>query len=112
MREDGGNCPKYVKREWNRKEVKENKDLKKMGGGQTGLRGGCLKRGGLKPPYELCFMRQLMSVRHNESSQFIDLIKLVRIFHIFYGTDLGRRESFKVGRFFVDFFAITQLMLI
>lgn len=68
---------------------------KNGGGGQTGLRGGCFKRGGLKPPYELCFMRQLMSVRHNESSQFIDLIKLVRIFHIFYGTDLGRRESFK-----------------
>ena len=68
---------------------------KNGGGGQTGLRGGCLKRGGLKPPYELCFMRQLMSVRHNESSQFTDLIKLVRIFHIFYGTDLGRRESFK-----------------
>ena len=45
MRESGGNCLKYLKREWNRKEEKGNKDFKKRG--QAGSRGGCaLKRGG------------------------------------------------------------------
>ena len=49
--EGGGNCLKYLKRGWNRKEGRENKDFKK--GGQAGSRGGCLRMGGLKPPYEL-----------------------------------------------------------
>ena len=40
----GGDCLKYLKREWNRKEGRWNKDFKK--GGQTGSRGGCLKKGG------------------------------------------------------------------
>ena len=35
-------CLKYLKREWNRKEGRGNKDFKK-GGGQAGSRGGCLK---------------------------------------------------------------------
>ena len=46
------NCLKYLKRGWNRKEGRGNKDFKK--GGQAGSRGGCLKKGGLEPPYELC----------------------------------------------------------
>ena len=45
MGEGGGNCVKYLKREWNRKEGRGNKDFKK-GGGQAGSRGGCLKKGG------------------------------------------------------------------
>ena len=44
MREGGGNCLKYLKREWNRKKGNEQKDFKK--GGQAGLRSGCLKKDG------------------------------------------------------------------
>ena len=44
LREGGGNCLKYLERGWNRKEGRGHKDFKK--GGQTGLRGGCLKKGG------------------------------------------------------------------
>ena len=44
MREGGGNCLKYLKRVWNRKEGRGDKNFKK--GGQAGSRGGCLKRGG------------------------------------------------------------------
>ena len=50
--EGGGNCLKYLKRGWNRKEGKINKDFKKEG--QAGPRGGCFKKGGLEPPYKLC----------------------------------------------------------
>ena len=52
MREGGGNCLKYLKRRWNRKEGRGHKDFKR--GGEAGSRGGCLKSGGLEPPYELC----------------------------------------------------------
>ena len=51
--ERGGNCLKYLKRGWNRKEGKGNKDFKK--GGKAGPRGGCLIKGELEPPYELWF---------------------------------------------------------
>ena len=54
LREGRGNCLKYLKSGWNRKEGRGNKDFKK--GGQAGSRGGCLiKRGleGLEPPYKL-----------------------------------------------------------
>ena len=44
LREGGGNCAKYLKRGWNRKEGRGNIKLKK--GWQTGLRCGCLKKGG------------------------------------------------------------------
>ena len=44
LREVGENCLKYLKRGWNRKEGRGNKDFKK--GGQAGTRGGCLKKGG------------------------------------------------------------------
>ena len=45
MREGGGNYLKYLKRGWNRKEGRRNKDFKK--GGQAGSRGGCLRKGGV-----------------------------------------------------------------
>ena len=43
MREGGGNCLKYLKWGWNRKEGKGNKDFKKRR--QAGSRGRCLKLG-------------------------------------------------------------------
>ena len=58
MREGGGNCLKYLEREWNRKEGRGHKDSKK--GGQAGCRGGCLKKeGGWNPlmNYDLMFKR-------------------------------------------------------
>ena len=46
----GGNCLKYLKRGWNRKKGKGNKDFKK--GGKLDQRVGASKRGGgLEPPY-------------------------------------------------------------
>ena len=50
--EDGGNCLKYLERGWNRTEGRGHEDFKKVG--QAGSRGGCLKKGGLESPYELC----------------------------------------------------------
>ena len=44
MRESGGNCLKYLKREWNRKAEKGNKDFKK--GGEAGSGGGGALKGG------------------------------------------------------------------
>ena len=46
MLDGGGNCVKYLKRGWNRKEGRGNKDFKK--GGQAGSRGGCLKKRGVR----------------------------------------------------------------
>ena len=43
LHEDGGNCLKYLKRGWNRKEGKGNKDFKK--GGKLGQGMGALERG-------------------------------------------------------------------
>ena len=49
-----GDCLKYLKRRWNRKERRGNKDFKK--GGKLVQRVSVLKRGGgLEPPYKLCF---------------------------------------------------------
>ena len=51
LREDGGNCLKYLKRGWNRKERRGHKDFKGVGegggveGGEAGSRGECLKKG-------------------------------------------------------------------
>ena len=46
LRKHGGDCLKYLKSGWNRKEGRGNKDLKNgEGGGQAGSRGGCLKEG-------------------------------------------------------------------
>ena len=45
-----GYCLKYLKREWNRKEGKENKDFKKGGGGASWTKGWVpLKEGGWNP---------------------------------------------------------------
>ena len=44
LREGRGNCLKYLKRWWNRKKGRGNKNFKKVG--QAGSRGGCLKNGG------------------------------------------------------------------
>ena len=49
LREDEGNCLKYLKTGWNRKERRGHKDFKGVGGGvgwrQAGSRGECLKKG-------------------------------------------------------------------
>ena len=37
---------KYLKRGWNRKKGRGNKDILKRGGGVAGSRCGCLKKGG------------------------------------------------------------------
>ena len=48
-----GNCLKYLKKGWNRKEGRGNRDFKK--GGQAGSGDGCLKKGrGLESPHDLC----------------------------------------------------------
>ena len=45
MSEGRGNCLKYLRRHWNRKEKRGNKDFKKKGGGgQAGSRGKYLKK--------------------------------------------------------------------
>ena len=44
MLEGRGNCLKYLKMGWSRKEGRGNKDFKK--GRQAGSRGGCLKKRG------------------------------------------------------------------
>ena len=44
-----GYCLKYLKREWNRKEGKENKDFKKGGRGKLDQGMGAFKRGGWNP---------------------------------------------------------------
>ena len=64
-REGGENCLKYIKRGWNRKEERGNKDLKK-GGEQAGLRGGCLEKGegGLEPPYKPPCVSAYASIAH------------------------------------------------
>ena len=48
MREGGGNCLKYLKKGWNRKEGRETKILKV--GGKLGQGVGALKRGGSWKP--------------------------------------------------------------
>ena len=50
-----GRTLKYLKRGWNRKEGKWNKDFKMVGGGTARSRSGHLIKGGLKPPFELCY---------------------------------------------------------
>ena len=52
LREGRGNCLKYLKRGWNRKEGRRNKDFEK-GKGELGQGVGALKKGGLEPLYEL-----------------------------------------------------------
>ena len=49
MCESRGNCLKYLKRRWNRKDMRGNRDFKK-GRVQAGSRGVDLKRGGGRNP--------------------------------------------------------------
>ena len=51
MHEGRGNCLKYLKRGWNRKEGRRNKDFKK--GDKLGQGVGALRRWGLERPYKL-----------------------------------------------------------
>ena len=48
LREGGGNCQKYLKRRWNRKEGRGNKDFEN--GVKLGEGVGALKRGGARTP--------------------------------------------------------------
>ena len=68
----GGNCLKYLKRGWNRKEGREPKILKR------GTRGvGALKKGGLEPPYKLfthTYIYCISSNKHRTSSKHHPLI--------------------------------------
>ena len=52
LHEGAGDCLKYLKRGWNRKEGRGNKDFKK--GGKLGQGMGVLKTVGLEPPSGLC----------------------------------------------------------
>ena len=50
----GGNCLKYFKGGWNKKEWSGSKKFKSGRSGKAGLRGACLKKGeGMEPLYEL-----------------------------------------------------------
>ena len=52
LRESGGNCLKYLKKGWDRKEGRRNKNFKN--GSKLGQEVDVLKRGRLQPTYELC----------------------------------------------------------
>ena len=49
MDEGEGSCVNFLKRGWNRKVGRGNKDFKKGGGGKLGQGVGALKRGGWNP---------------------------------------------------------------
>ena len=51
LSEGGEKCLKYLKKGWNRKEGRGNKDFKKRG--EAGSRSGCRKKGKLELPYRL-----------------------------------------------------------
>ena len=76
MREGGGKCLKYLKREWNRTEWRGNKDFKKGGGGgKLGQGVGALKMGGgggLEPPYKLWYpkLSLLPNIQKNVMNRF------------------------------------------
>ena len=73
MRE--GETVKYLKRGWNSKEGKGNKNLKKRG--QAGLRGGVLKRGGGNPlqtmPIKIYFNDQLKLYQGKQTTKTVYL---------------------------------------
>ena len=75
-----GNCRKYLKRGWNRKEGRGHKDFKKMGGGKLGHRVGALKRRGLKTTCKLwwCFYFYycLLPCKNRRYSVFKDFPKV------------------------------------
>ena len=51
LHDGGGNCLKYLKRGWNSKEARGNKDFKNRGA--SWVKGGCLKKEGARTPYKL-----------------------------------------------------------
>ena len=77
--EGRGNCLKYLKSGWNRKERSGNKNFKKLGGGgggQTGLRGGCLKKVGLELPCKLWIYQHIHAISSICSSFFFNKMLL------------------------------------
>ena len=58
MHKGGGNYLKYLKRGWNRKQGRGNKDCKRRR--QAGSRGGCIKKGGPGTPYKLWYIGKLI----------------------------------------------------
>lgn len=54
MRKSGGRCLKDLEMEWNRKDGRGNKDIKR--GSKQGQGVGALKGGGLEPHYELWYI--------------------------------------------------------
>ena len=54
MRKSGGRCLKDLEMEWNRKDGRGNKEIKR--GGKQGQGVGALKGGGLEPHYELWYI--------------------------------------------------------
>ena len=57
LHEGEGNCLKHLKRRWNRKDGRGNKDFKK--GGASWVKGlVSFKGGGMEPTYEICNMNQ------------------------------------------------------
>ena len=69
LREGGGNCIKYLKGGWNRKEGRGTKIFKKGrgwggGGSKLGLGVDALKKVGLEPPHELCQTPVCLGISH------------------------------------------------
>ena len=53
LREGGGNCLKHLKRWWEKKEGRQNKDFRKRVASWV-------KGGGLEAPYDLCIFVQIL----------------------------------------------------
>ena len=72
MHEGGGSCLKYLKREWNRKERRGNKDLKK-GEDKLGQGVGALRKGGWNPltNYGMTLVICLYCINYNWSEYVI-----------------------------------------
>ena len=75
MHEGGANCLKYLKRRCNRKEGRGNKDIKKKGG-QDGSKSGCVKKGGLEPPYELWLLSLQNEVGLSPFKKFVLFVSM------------------------------------
>ena len=81
LHEGGGNCLKYLKRGWNRKEERKNKKF--LNGVQAGSRGGCLKKRGCWNPltnYDKCAI-WMFAVKQGTELEIL-LIKLSSLSHI------------------------------
>ena len=86
MREGGGNCLKYLKRWWNRKEGKGNKDFKKEGGQGVGA----LKRGAGTPLRTMnkclvskLIMNKLLLTKNKNDSHCLDFSNSFLCFILF-----------------------------